>query len=146
MEKRKDLTVIGWREWVSLPALGLLHIKAKIDTGARTSALHAFSVEPFKADGKERVRFAVHPIQRNNDTVVVCTADVYDQRWVMDSSGHRELRYVFQTTLQLGENNWPIEITLTNRDTMRFRMLLGRATLQAQSYLVDPTASYLLSR
>ncbi|MEO5702394.1 MAG: ATP-dependent zinc protease [Gammaproteobacteria bacterium] len=134
---------VGWREWVALPELGIVAIKAKIDTGARNSALHAFKLEQFEEDGRLRVRFSVHPLQDCKDKTVVCVADVVDERWVSNSTGHRERRLVIRTPVQVGKRSWPIEITLTNRSSMTFRMLMGRTALQGR-LLIDPEASYLL--
>ena len=137
------LAAIGWREWLSLPQLGIPHIKAKVDTGARTSALHACFVEPYRAQGIRMVRFGIHPLQRRTDIIIECTAMVRDRRKVTDSGGHREKRYVIETLATLGDVTWPLELTLTNRDSMRFRMLLGRTAIEDR-FVVNPSASYLL--
>ena len=135
--------MLGWREWVNLPELGLERIKAKVDTGARSSALHAFEVRPFMQHGRQRVEFRMHPNQHDLETVVECTADVVDERFVTDSGGHREQRFVIETLLRIGDHERRIEVTLTSRDTMLFRMLLGRTALRKWAQ-VDPGRSYLL--
>lgn len=135
-----DKTVVGWREWVALPALGLDVLKAKIDTGARSSALHTFSLDVSSERGVRTARFGVHPIQHDGDTAVWCTAPVIDERNVRDSGGRQEWRFVIETTLRLGATERAIELTLTERDTMLFRMLIGRTALKG--LCVDPSISF----
>ncbi len=142
---KRELLTLGWREWVSLPDLGLGHVKAKVDTGARTSAIHAFSVRTFSEDGRERVEFLVHPIQKDTDTVVTCLADVLDRRVVSDSGGHKEERIVIKTQLDIGGHAWPIEATLTARDDMLFRMLIGRTAINKRA-VVNPARSYVVGK
>lgn len=143
-KKDSDLEVLGWREWIALPHLGIERIKAKVDTGARTSALHAFSLAPFEKNGQKRIRFDIHPLQHNTEKVISCEAEIVDHRWVTDSGGHSEKRYVIQTPIVIAGHSWPIEITLTERDTMLFRMLLARNAIR-QRFMVDPARSFLKS-
>ena len=137
--------VLGWREWARLPDFGVDAIKAKLDTGARTSSLHAFDLTRFEHDGRPMVRFEVHPVQRSAEDIVVVEAEVVDERWVRNSGGTRELRPVIETTVEIGERSWPIELTLTRRDEMGFRMLLGRQALKRKA-LVDPGRSFRAGR
>lgn len=144
MSKQEQISVIGWREWIALPELGVTAIKAKIDTGARSSAIHAFHVKTFWKDEKHWVRFQMHPFQRNTSNTITAEAEILDEREVRNSGGHAEKRIAILTTVELQDRRWPIELTLTNRDVMGFRMLLGRAAVRGH-FLVDPGNSYLLS-
>jgi hypothetical protein len=144
MKANKELLVIGWREWIDLPALGVQKIKAKIDTGARSSALHAFRIETFAREGKNMVRFQVHPHQRNSHLTISAEAELLEWREVRNSGGQAQLRPAIQTTVRLGEQQWAIELTLTNRDVMGFRMLLGREAIRKR-FLVNPGRSFLLT-
>ena len=140
-----EMLRVGWREWVRLADLGVAAIKAKIDTGARTSALHAFAVEPFRRSGALWVRFEVHPMQRSNAVKIKCEAPAIDERAVRNSGGQVELRYIIETHLMLGDRSWPIELALADRDQMGFRMLLGRTALEGRA-LIEPGRSFVVGQ
>ncbi|NMH29059.1 30S ribosomal protein S6--L-glutamate ligase [Flavobacterium silvaticum] len=135
--------LIGSEEWCSFPTLEIPKIKARVDSGAKTSALHAINIAPFVKDGENWVRFDINPIQKNVKTVLHCEAPLVGKRVVKSSSGYREQRYVITTEIELDKQRWPIEVTLTNRDSMGFRMLLGREAMNGRM-LVDPSSQYLL--
>jgi hypothetical protein len=139
-DKKPNLPVIGWREWIGLPEFGIKAIKAKVDTGARSSSLHAFDLEEFEQDGKW-VRFKLHPVQRKNERIVVAEAKVLEYRSVRSSSGKAARRPVIVTNIELLGLTWPVELTLANRDEMGFRMLLGREAFRRR-FLVDAGKSY----
>ncbi len=147
-ENTTDQLQFGWEEWISLPGLGVPAIRAKVDTGARTSALHAFDIETFGPTSKPKVRFTLHPIPGRDDLVIPCSAPIVDRREVTSSNGEKESRYVIQTTMEVAGENWPIEITLTNRSGMASRMLLGRQALKdhisivATDRFMQPELSY----
>jgi len=141
---KQQLPIIGWREHLALPELGIQEVKAKIDTGARSSALHAFDVETFECDGRRMVRFKVHPYQRDTCRTVTTVAELLDQRQVRNSGGQAQVRPVIQTTVELNGDRWLIDLTLTNREVMGFRMLLGRQAVRKR-FLVDAGRSYLHS-
>lgn len=146
-KKKKSSTypVVGWREWIGLPSLGVDKIKAKVDTGARTSALHAHRITKFTKDNATYVRFFVHPTQRKKRPEIECTALVVDERNVKNSGGKATKRFVIRTQIKVGDATWPIELTLTNRDEMGFRMLLGRQAVRRR-FLVDPGRSYVTKK
>jgi hypothetical protein len=137
----KDFYLLGWREVAHLPELGIEDIKCKIDTGAKTSALHAFFVEPFIKDGIKMLRFGIHPDQDDTKNEIICETEIFDQRIVTSSNGERDLRYVIKTQIIIGGRVKDIEITLTNRDNMRFRMLLGREAM-GDDFIVAPSLSF----
>ena len=140
---KKMRPMIGWREWADLPDFEVERVNAKIDTGAKSSAIHAFRIREVVLDGVDHVEFYLHPVQRRKKPEVLCRAPVVDRRVIRSSNGQEEERYVIETRLRLGERVWKIELTLTNRDAMGFRLLLGRDALKRKFY-IDPGASYLL--
>ena len=136
---------IGWQEWVSLPNLNIPALKAKIDTGAKTSSLHAFDIRRCKRKSVDCVKFIVEPIQGNHLVQVPCCAPIIDIRNVMSSNGHMEKRFVISDTLEVGDRSWTIEITLSNRDPLRYRMLLGREALRRQT-IIEPAKKLMVGK
>jgi hypothetical protein len=136
------LPIIGWREWVALPDFDVPKLKVKIDTGARTSSLHAVHFEKYRRRGREFARFVLHPDQKSTAVAIVATAPIIEFRHVTSSSGHRELRPVIETRVSILGQEWPIEVTLASRDLMGFRMLLGRQAI-VHRFTVDPSRSFL---
>ena len=139
--KRSDRPRLGWREWIALPDWNVAHLKAKIDTGARTSSLHAFDLHTFDRDGAQWARFEIHPWQRSTAGGVVVEAEITAWRPVRSSSGKVDERPVVNTTLAIAGQCVAAEITLTRRDEMGFRMLIGREAIRTR-FVVDPGASY----
>ncbi len=137
-----EMITVGWREWLAVPGLGIPAIKAKVDTGARTSALHTYFIDPFEGAAGPMVRFGLHPLQKRTTPEIVCEALVTDRRVVSDSGGHREERFFIAAPISLGPLRFVAELSLANRETMRFRMLLGRTAMEGR-ILVDPGASFL---
>ncbi|ADM09514.1 possible ribosomal protein S6 modification protein [Parvularcula bermudensis HTCC2503] len=141
-----DALTLGWAEWCALPTLGLPAIKAKVDTGAKTSALHAFTIQPFGPAGRRKLRFGIHPIPERPEFEVYCSADIVDQRDVTSSNGETESRYVIETPIRIGPYEWPIQLTLSDREGMSYHMLLGRQALTEFPFegepLVMPSLSY----
>jgi ribosomal protein S6--L-glutamate ligase len=132
--------LIGRSEWCGLPNLNIPAIKAKIDTGAKTSSIHAYNITSYQQQGRLMVSYDLHPVQSNDKLTVQCHSEVIDQRAVMSSNGQKELRFVIETLLSLGERSWQIELTLSNRDPLRFRLLLGREAFGTK-VIIDPAIS-----
>lgn len=145
MPTEKGVAQIGWEEWVALPELNLPAIKAKVDTGAKTSSIHAFMVEKIVEGGDVKVRFGIHPIPERPDIELYCKAHLVDERQVISSNGQTELRYVIRTMARFGKQKWPIELTLTDRETMAYRMLIGRSAME-ERLIVVPEKSFLLGK
>jgi len=143
-KSHKEKLIVGWKEWAQLPELSVEMIKVKIDTGAKTSALHAFDLSTATYMGGECVQFDVHPIQDNDQITHTCICPIVDYRWITSSTGHRQKRFIIHTTLKIGEFSSLIELSLANRDEMGFRMLVGRNALKG-NILVDPCHAFLLS-
>ncbi len=142
-DKKQNNKIIGRREWCCFSDLNIPAIKAKIDTGAKTSALHADHIEPFQKEGKSYIKFIVHPIQKNRDITCHCEAEVKDHRFITSSNGEREKRYVIETKFHIGDTAFIADITLTTRYSMTYRMLLGRDALVAGNFMIDVTKSYI---
>ena len=143
--KLKSRPLIGWREWAAFPDLGVDRINAKIDTGAKTSAIHAFRPKVIETDDGELVEFYLHPRRRRKTPEIFCRLPLIDRRIIRSSNGQAEERLVVKTPVRMGEQAWPIELTLTNRDAMGFRLLIGRDAL-VKRFLIQPEASYLLGK
>ena len=140
-QKKSCLPIIGWREWIGLPDLGIKMIKVKVDTGARSSSLHAFNQRVFEKDGIKWVRFEVHPVQRKCNETVEAEAKIVEFRSVRSSSGRSSIRPVIMTNVELLGISWPVELTLARRDEMGFRMLLGREAFRGR-FLVNAGKSF----
>lgn len=140
----KQKLILGWREWAHLPDLDVKKIKVKIDTGAKTSSIHAFDIKTFTYMGQPWVQFEVHPLQDNDTLSNTCTCPIVDYRWITSSTGHRQKRFIIRTRLEIGEFSSEIDISLANRDEMGFRFLLGRNAMKGQ-LLVDPSHSFILT-
>ena len=139
--KSENSRILGWEEWVSLPDLSLPAIKAKVDSGTKTSALHAVAIEPFGTDKKPQVRFIMRPNPSDSSIEVVCSAKVIDRRKITSSNGVSELRYIISVDISVDGKTWPIEVSLTNRETMSYRMLIGRSAIP-ENFTVSPGSSF----
>ena len=141
----RNRQIVGWREWVSLPDLGIASVKAKLDTGAKTSTLHAWDRERFEIDGAPWVRFHAHASESERFRPVQCAVPLTDCRWIANPGGTRELRYIITTTVGIGGETWPIELSLTERDDLKFRVLIGREAMRGR-LIVDPRRSFRSGR
>ena len=142
MRTKKELKVIGWREWAKLPDLGVDKIKVKVDSGARTSSLHAYDISTYKRGDSEFVKFIIHPSQKSNVKTIIARAKIHEYRKIKSSNGAIEKRPVIITPISFMGEQWDIEVTLTNRDEMGFRMLLGRESIRNR-FLIDTGKSFL---
>lgn len=140
MAEKNNKLIIGWNEWCQLPTLGIPAIRAKVDTGAQTSAIHAFNIQTESIKGQTQVVFEVHPIQANDNVIIQCQAPVVDKRYIMSSNGHKERRFVIAAQLNIADKSWEVELTLSNRDPLRYRMLLGREAMKGR-VLINPSLS-----
>lgn len=143
--KPSERIKLGWREWITLPDLGDAEILAKVDTGAKTCALHTFYIDEFEKEDEMWIRFGLHPNRHSDKRALHCESRVKEKRDVTDSGGHTENRYVIETTIGVGEDRFPAEVTLTNRDNMKYRFLLGRNAIRRR-FVVDPARSYRLGK
>ena len=141
----KNKFIVGNAEWCALPELKIPAIRARVDSGAKTSSIHAFNIEHFERDDKAWLRFEVHPLKKDNETVVMCEAELVDRREVKSSNGTTEKRFVVKTPFSINDQTWDIELTLTNRDSMGFRMLLGREAMQDR-ILIDPATKSIFGK
>lgn len=139
----KDMLIIGAEEWCTFPSLGIPAVKARVDSGAKTSSLHAFNIEKFAKNSNAWVRFEIHPLQKDKKISIICEAEIIDKRKVKSTSGISEKRFVVQVPLCIGSDTWDVEVTLTNRDSMGYRMLLGREAMMNR-FLIDPSSSFLM--
>ena len=144
-KRKRLLPLIGWREWAAFPEIGVDRIKAKIDTGAKTSAVHAFRIRVVEKNGGEWAEFRLHPVQKRKTPEIKCAAPIIDRRRIRSSNGAVEERLIIRTTLRLGEREWPVDLSLAARDEMGFRLLLGRDALR-RKFMIDPSASFLLGK
>jgi hypothetical protein len=141
----KKKRYIGWREYLSLPELGIENLETKIDTGAKTSSLHAYFIEEFEAEGDEYVRFGIHTQPTTEGWGgKICTAPLVGKRTVKNPGGMRQKRYVIYTSVRLEDTEWRIEINLTNRDKMKYKMLLGRSAVKGR-FIIDPAKTFLIT-
>jgi len=137
--------IIGWKEWVSLPDLNIPAIKAKVDTGARTSALHASRITTLEEASEPWVQFVVQPLRKHPEIEIQCASKLLDRRDIKDSGGHVETRYVIETAVTLGDRTWPVALSLTDRGDMLFRMLLGRTAFEGAA-IIHPGRKYLTGK
>jgi len=146
MADSQKAATAGWCEWLALPDFNIREIEAKIDTGTETSVLHASSIDPMRQHGALWLRFGIEPLPDRTDIRAIGFAPVKERRLIKDAEGYDEICFVIETTACLGEHCQTIELAITNRDAMKFRMVLGRSALQSLNVLVDPNNRYLFGQ